>query len=258
MGLWGRRALPWAFLGTFGAVMILGPLPVVSVDYTGVHIDGFTSFGRAINPVYTFVYRWVPTASRMKHPLRYGALLSVALTAGVALGLDRLRAKLPDHAWIAGIAGLGWAALVGPWPLRTSPFPGAFVQGLAGCTEVDLPGSPSGETALDDLHRLDGLTWIPRYPLDEKKAGGTGLPSAEEMTRSGERADALAAMYRGGPWSLPDTACVLYDATWCAGTDGAPLKPNGALGTPTTALSPHLFVSPKGGPRRVEVYRKGR
>ena len=56
--------------------MALGPVP--TVPWSGHVIEGYSTLPRGVNLLYQAVYQWVPTASRMCHPMRWGMLYATA------------------------------------------------------------------------------------------------------------------------------------------------------------------------------------
>jgi hypothetical protein len=254
-GLRGRAGVGWGLLAVAGLLLTLGPLPVVPAGFGGHVVAGYGALPRVGNPVYDFVYQWVPTASRMRHPMRWATLLAVAMTAVTARGVDGLRARWPDHALLAVATALAWVGFVGPWPLRESPFPGDTIAALAGCTAIVLPAEPPGDRERDDVRRLEGLLWVPRTPSDDHGNGGTGAPSATMAAADVAREAALAAALDGEPADLGG-ACVLFEPQW-VGSDGLAVRQRllAAFGAPVATLVPTRLFAADGIPRRIEVYR---
>ncbi len=261
-GLGRRERLGWALLAVVGAVLALGPLPPLPEALGGRVVEGYGGLGRGENPVYEVVYQWVPTASRQRHPMRWATLLVVGMAAATALGVDRLRGRWPDHVLLAVVAGVGWVAWVGPWPLRQAAFPQEVVDAMAACDALVLPRTPAGDRDLDDVHRLEGLLWIPRAPARTRGSGGVGEPTAgmrawSNVVEAG-LADALAGKAPPDDRRL-EGACVIFESSWF-GNDATRFRAGlvAAFGEPAFFLSPADLFMADGTRRRVEVFLPGR
>lgn len=204
----------WIAVWALAGLLILGPLPAVPEWLGTTDADTLGGVWRRENPVYTLVYQWVPSASRMRHPLRYGLLLAVALVALTVRGTDLWGEKRPRLAGWLVAAGAAWAVLVGPWPLRSSPLPADLLAAIAPCDEFLLAAPASGDRQRNAIHRLEALAWKPAYPVDESRAGGVGAPTGQQRARSAERVADLAAALRGDPGAVGAGTCVLYDPDW--------------------------------------------
>lgn len=259
VGLANRKSAPWTLLALVGAVLALGPLPAVPDGWGFRQVEGFGAMDRTRNPFYELVYQWFPTASRQRHPMRWATLLTVAMAAATIYGVDRLRHRWPDHVLLAVLTGLGWAAWVGPWPLRQADFPQETVVAFSRCTELILPRIPGGERDLDDVHRLEGLLWLPRSPARSKGSGGVGKPT-KEMQRWSEPFEAqmktiMGAQARPDPDPLAGR-CVIFEESWY-GKDSARVRSRlaAAFGEePTFSVTPTDLFAADGTTRRVEVW----
>jgi hypothetical protein len=203
------------------------------------------------------VYRWVPTAARLYHPLRYGTLLVAGLVPIIALGADRLAERRPRLALASLAAALGWATWVGPWPLPLTPFPGPLANTLRSCTEVLYTAPPGGAFFLSDAFVIAGLSWRPSYPHHDGSGNiGSGPPTATQTARGAERMAALAATLEGDPSLLPVGSCVVFDAQSLRGdTAGVQSRLFAALGKPEIAEIPAHTVYKQHPRRLVLVYR---
>jgi hypothetical protein len=268
LGLKGRTGAAWAFIAIFGAAMALGPLPVV--PWHGSVVEGYSTLERGSNWLYNAVYMSVPTASRMLHPMRWAMLLSVAMTAATAMGFDHIRDRWPKLALPLLGAAFGWAMLVGPWPMLHKPFPRATVDAFEGCTDLiiagELPYLPgyefgAADSALvhDDVHRLEGLLWVDRSPLDHfQSRGPVGDPTPKMQQIALTRTAQLNAALAGDPTASASLAgaCVIYEPDWVM-TNGESVEPLlvSAFGPPTaTVESTSLYRFPK-YKRMIEVFR---
>lgn len=253
-GLWRRDRVGFAALALVGAILALGPWPVLPGDLGGRVVDGYGGGERGENPLYQLVYQWVPTASRMRHPLRWATLLVVAMTAATAFGVDRLRARHPDHAVLAVLAGLAWAAFVGPWPLPERPFPRALLDATTSCSAIVLPARVNGPVELDDVHRLEALLWLPRAPEEGNGAMGVGRLDPRRGEWSNARMEALAAALAGDPTAMGD-ACVFFEPRW-AGPRAAAIRGElvAAFGEPLATVRPTDLFAFNGYTRQIEVY----
>lgn len=253
LALTERRAWPWVAMAAAGAVLVLGPLPAwpealggrawpalsETILATPLWMDptALDTEPRARNWAYLLIFQWVPLASRMRHPLRWGLLLAAATVALVALGADRLARRNPALAGGLVLGGIAWAALIGPWPLPRSPYPGDLARALASCSEVLLPGLAPG-AATDLAARLDALHGRPRYPVRPDPAGGLGDPDDATRARSDDRESALHAAFAGDRSRLAPGACVVFEG------DAAPEPARLAFGefdpldAPAHALTP--------------------
>lgn len=250
LGLRGRRGAAWAALVIVGAVLAVGPRIALPDGWPGAVVPGFGQVPRVPNPLYELVYQWVPTASRMHHPLRWGLLCAVGLAGLVATGTDQMRRRWPDHAALAIAAALGWAALVGPWPLRRAPFPD--LAAFDGCTELLYLSAADNQGEADDARRLDGLLWLPRFPLDNLASSGTAPPTAREQATSAAREAALQARLAGQAADLPPGTCVLARPE-DIGASGPALR--AAFGEPAGRLDGSVFQRGDGPPKTLDVYR---
>lgn len=203
----GRRALPWVALGLVGLALAIGPWPDVPDALGGVAVDGAPGGLRRYNVLYGMVYRWIPTAPRMHHPLRWGLLLLAATAALVAAGADRLGERRPRVALGVLIAGAAWAVLVGPWPQRATPFPGEAARAVAGCAELWTPDGV-GPGAECRWAVADGILGVPRYPVAWCRMRNQPPPLQADMGRNGPRVDAMRRVLAGDARARTDGACV--------------------------------------------------
>lgn len=242
------RVATWLVAG----VLILGPLPMVP-EWLGT-TDAGTLGGvwRRENPVYTFIYQWLPTASRMRHPLRYGLLLTVALAAMTVAGTERWRENRSRLVTIALVAAAAWAILAGPWPLRSSPLPTALLAAVEPCEEFVLAAPPPDDRQRNGVRRLEALTWKPAYPVDESRSGGVGEPTAFHRARSSTVVTDLAVALRGDPGAIGAGTCVLLDPAWLAPEERSPTRRR--LARTFGEAKPEVTLSPEGG--EVEIYRR--
>ena len=270
LGLRGRTGAAWSLIAIFGAGMALGPLPVV--PWSGYVVEGYSTLERGSNWLYNAVYMWVPTASRMLHPMRWAMLLSVAMTAATAVGFDRLRDRWPKLALPMLGAAFGWAMLVGPWPLLHTPFPRATVDAFEGCTDIIIAGElpymsgyefGAADSALvhDDVHRLEGLLWVDRSPLDHfMSRGPVGEATVKMQQLNLTRSAQINAALAGDPTAAAalSGACVIYESDWIL-SNGESVEPLlvSAFGPPVATIeSESLFRFPK-YKRVLEVFRPG-
>ena len=261
VGVARRERVGWALLAVFGATMALGPLPALPDGIGGGVIPGYGAMNRTENPAYPAVYQWVPTASRQRHPMRWATLLLVGMAAATAFGVDRARKKWPDHTLVAVVAGAGWVAWVGPWPLREADFPQEVVDALGSFEALVLPRVPGGERDLDDVHRLEGLLWVPRAPARSRGTTGVGGPTPEMRTWSKSVEEALAARLGGAAPPAEDPlagTCVIFEKSWFD-QDGDRIRASlvRTFGDPAFALAPNDLFMADGTQRRVEVFLPG-
>jgi hypothetical protein len=255
-----RRTLPWVFLLVMGGVLALGPIPRWPTWLGGhawpelsatmmqvprwMDADALNTEPRARNWVYLLTFQWVPLASRMRHPLRWGLLVVAAGVAIVAMGADRLALRRPRWAAAAVVAGVVWAGLIGPWPLPQSPFPGELAATLRTCEEVLLPS----QLPRDVAYRMDALHDRPRWPVRYDPHGGFGAPTDSALAESAVRERGLAAAREGDVSQLPAGACVvlLRDSVW-----GDALS--AGLGTPLSLVVPARTLQT--GETHLELWR---
>jgi hypothetical protein len=213
-----RERWPWVLLAAVGAILVLGPLPM---SLLGAPIPGLRAAVPAVprwmdpaalstaprvrNLPYLVVFQWLPGASRMRHPVRWGVLVIAGLVPIVAAGVDRIGGR---RAWGVVAAGALWAAIVGPWPLPERPFPGAAFERLRGCSEVLYPGLP--ERPADRVDRLDAIHGRPRYPRRVDPGGGFGDAPDPEVSTAREAA-LQALLATGDASGIPAGACLVVD-----------------------------------------------
>ena len=189
-----RGQAPWIALAAVGAALILGPEP----ELPGI--------GRVDNPIYQLVYQWVPTAARMRHPLRYGVLWVAGLAALAAAGADRAwSARARVTAAILALAAVA-AVVPGPWPLRTSPLPTPLVEHLAGCDAVWAPHADGCTAAA-----VEGLLGRATTPTPECPLRNVPLP--DPARRAADRARVAAWSAARDEGVLPPGVCALVDVT---------------------------------------------
>lgn len=268
LGFKGRAGAAWGLIAVFGAIMALGPLPVV--PWNGFVIEGYSTLARGSNWLYNAVYMWVPTASRMLHPMRWAMLLSVAMTAVAAIGFDEVRARWPKLAVPMLASAFAWATLIGPWPLLSTPFPTETVDAFEGCTDLviagDLPymsgyefGAADSALVHDDIHRLEGLLWIDRSPLDHfQSRGPVGDPTQKMQEIALTRLAQLNAALAGDPKASASLAgaCVIYQPDWVV-ANGESIEPLlvSTFGPPTATFdSTSLFRFTK-YKRMISIFR---
>ncbi len=134
-----RRARPWLFLLVLAGVMALGPTPGMP------------------NPLYLAVDRWYPLASRMYHPNRWMVVGVAGGCVAAALAVDR---------WGRGgdfvVITLSLAAAIGgPWPMRTAPWPREMVVAFDGCSRVQLATSAPPPSFEQRITTLAAVLWRP-------------------------------------------------------------------------------------------------
>lgn len=242
-GLRSRRDLAWVAVSLVGFVLALGPAPEVGDARVG-------------NPIYLYAYPWVPTFSRMSHPLRYGVLLAVGLTAGTAIGVDRLRVRWPEHALLLVASGLAWLVIVGPWRLRVSPFPEAVATTLAPCDTLVLAVDLDGERPFEDVRRLQGLLWRPVYPAQDRAAGGIATPTPRQRAASDGLRALRDQLLSGARTDLPPGVCVVHDEGLVYPyTEEARAGIVRVLGEPGTVIEVEGLYKPSAATRRLEVFR---
>ncbi len=243
-----RASLPWVLLVALASLLVLGPMPG-GEDST------------LLNPVYVFFHRWVPSAARMHHALRWGLLLSVGLCALTALGTDELRRW---RAWLGPaslVAALAWVSLAGPWPLPANPFPGVAEQALGNCQEVLLaPGRPSAHARRTpgELTLLEGVHWKPSWPALQDPLQDMPQPSAAELATSLARQRSLDALLAGGEplEPLPAGACVLLDPEISSvPSELARQRLGSRFGEPQLLTIPARSFHGQQEPRLLEVWR---
>ncbi len=261
-----RATWPWLALVLVGAVLALGPLPMV--PGLGAPVPGLLEAVPAVpgwmdpavlshaervdNLPYQVVYQWLPGASRMRHPLRWGVLLLAGLVPLVAFGVDRVARRAR---WPLVAAGAAWALIVGPWPLPSAAFPGDVVRALDGCAEVLYPALPrtTGGT-MERVTRLDGLHGRPRYPRRFDPRGGVGDPPPDVVVTSGEREAMLLRVAMGDTAGLAAGACLVVDPVVTLDADVVTAALTTALGAPVTVAFPAHTVDPV-GPGELRVWR---
>ena len=260
-----RRSAPWVAVALLGAVLALGPMPAVPQAVGSLvgasPVREHSTLPRVHNPVYEAVYRWVPTGSRMRHPMRWAILLSVGGAVLAARGADRLRSVSRDHAAIAvGTAAL-WTAGVGPWPLPRTPFPAELVAAFEDCEALVFVRELDGG-AQDDVQRLQGLLWLPRSPPPMGRNGeGRATPRYVGWALGVQRAvnDRMFGPPPGrppAPSGLLAGACVVEEPLWNArDREVVHVALERAFGPPaTTVRARYIFANPE-VPRTMTVYR---
>ena len=254
-----RRHLPWVLLVLLAALLVLGPLPVVPSWAGGSVLQAYGDAPRLLNPVYTAFFRWVPTAARMHHALRWGTLLASGLCALTALGTDMLLRRSRTLALGLLAAGAAWAIWVGPWPIPLRPFPGQAEEQLAACQEVIV--APIQPTATvfrtpGEAHLLEGVVWQGFYPLYHDPLQGWPDPTAEEWAVSTDREAALDQFLAGGDAHLPTGACVLVDVEATRIPMGSVQQRFATLGLqPSTLTLPAGTFHKQTTPRALQIYR---
>lgn len=230
-----RRELAWWTLLAVGLVLVLGPRPEVAGE-------------PVTNPVYEAVYRWVPTASRMKHPIRYGLLVVAGLAALSARGADRVAARDPRVGALAVALAVAWPWATKTHPLPSSPFPGAVAARLAACEEIWLP-EDTDRKARCRWMPLDGLTFVARLPADRCTSRGVRGPSPEALARDEAVRPLLARVLAGEGDALAPGACVVL-------LDGDPrtAATRRALGRPDRVPLPPRTLLPDGVPHTLLVF----
>jgi hypothetical protein len=259
LGFRRRGSRPWLALALFGAVMALGPLPVVPTWLGGIVLPEFGPLPRRENHLYTLIYQWVPSASRMRHPLRYALLASVGLTWAVAHGLPRLESWRRGAGVVSVGAALAWAVAFGPWPAAHHPFPRPVLEALDDCRVLVLLGTPAQEAHRDQVLRLAGLTWHPVWPVDiQIGIRGAARPDARQTALSGAISGALAMRLQGGAAALPEGACVVFNPAWNVDPDTAWSRLNQAFGPPvaTVDIDGLLSAFTTQAPVRIGVFRE--
>ncbi len=257
VGLARRERLPWLVVVVFGCALALGPFP--PAPWGSQVFEGYGTLPRGGNPLYTFIYQWFPLASRMHHPMRWAGLASVALAAATAYGVDAMRTRWSDHAIIGVIAGLLWTTWVGPWPLPKSDFPQELYAALDHCEGIVLPAEPPGSRELDDIHRLEGLLWVPRAPASSKGSGGVGAPTKAITEWSALRVEGLQNALDGKPLTGPDPLlgmCILYESRWVRqNTQNVREQLVTTFGPPAQVITATGLFAVDGTTRRIEVFR---
>ncbi len=216
MAVFRRRHLPWLFLVLTGAVLVMGPLPLLSQGPGGQSWEALGGGSRVVNPVYMWVFRWVPSASRMHHAMRWGSLMTVGLAAFSALGIHQLARRIPSLALATLVSGLLWVVFLGPWPLALNPFPGQVEQSLGTCSQVlvapRLPQRGARRTP-GEFQLLQGLHQRPSYPILFDALQGFAPPTSRQREISFRRRNSLEALLSGSAPSsaLPSQSCVLVD-----------------------------------------------
>ncbi len=261
LGAWDRRTLPWTLLLGFAALMMLGPLPPWPAWLGGEVHELHDAVPRAANPLYIAVHRWVPSASRMHHALRWGVLATAAVAALAALGLERLAARRPPLAWGLLAAGVAWAAIAGPWPLKLHAFPGDVERATADCGAIWLAPSRLDRSlgrVPGEPYLLQGVAWRRFYPVTWDSTQGRPPPTVAEAAASQRAEASIQALIAGHPppEPLPPRTCLLVDR-------GASLVPAEALGARLRSLGAQAdeLVLPAGSfhgqeePRTWEIHR---
>lgn len=221
-----RRDAGWAAVAVLGLVLAAGPFPRVPTALASLEHEG----PRAPNPVYAAVYRWVPTASRLRHPNRWGILLLAGTAALVAAGADQLARRRPRMTGALLAGGAAWIAWVGPYPIRATAFPGALLDAVDGCTEIWVPPTPAEGPCT--WTQAEGLFWRPRYPATWCRERNVAPPTRATLAANGPRAGAMMQLVSGVETRVPTGTCVVVDeAVW-----------GGALATLEARLGPPRHV----------------
>ncbi len=253
-GRW-RAAAPWLAL-LLCAGLVLGPLPQAPT-WWGAPMPGLDAEPRVVNPLYDLVFHWLPTASRMHHPLRWGVLVTAGLCALAAAGADRLFASRPRLTAALVVAGLAQAAALGPWPLPTSPLPGHVEAALRPCSELLFPAVAEDPWFDHARAHLSGVAWRPMWPPPDPER----LPFAGPIGPSRREADArtrdLVGIQRGRiPPDLPPGACLILDpAAHGAGRERAEEALTAAFGEHEVLALEARLLYPGHKPRRLWVWR---
>jgi hypothetical protein len=260
-GLWRRRHAAWLGLVVLGLVLALGPFPPVPELFDGKTLLPWGDVPRREHPIYQWVYQWVPTASRQRHPMRWLGLSTIGFAVATAWGVDALRTRWPRLIPGVVVGALAWVALVGPWPLRQSPFPQDVVDAFAGCEAIVLDRVPIGEREVDDLQRLEGLLWLPRAPVQSQGTGGTGKPTEAFRTWARAHEGALQRLMVGGKVRREDLeslrgSCVVQEASWSPeGHDQRRQALDANLGPPSAVLPVRGLFAKESAPRTLRIYR---
>lgn len=252
LALVGARArLGWSAVTAIGLLLAVGPWPIA--PWGDRIFEGYSALPRTDNPVYALVFQWSPLAH---DPMMWASLSTVALAAATALGVDRVRERWPNIVIGCVFGGMAWTISVGPWPMPQSPYPQDVVEALGDCKGLVLPAEPADAQAIDDVHRLEALLWVPRAPI-------AGEPATKEMVQWAELRDrGFRDAIDDAPLHGPDPLagmCVLYESRW-VGRDTQNTRETlvATFGQPTRVLVPSALFAVDGTTRRIEVYAGGR
>ncbi|MDP2312690.1 MAG: hypothetical protein Q8P41_07280 [Pseudomonadota bacterium] len=265
-----KATAPWLALAIVGAGLALGPLPMV--PGVGAPVAGLreavpamprwmdpavlSDAERVNNLPYQVVYQWLPGAARMRHPMRWGVLFVAGVVPLVAFGVDRLAARRGRAAWALVAAGGAWAAVVGPWPMPATPFPGEAADALSGCTEILFPNLPKqGGGNMERVTRLDGIHGRPRFPRIEDPRGGTGSFPASVRAAQAAREPLLTQVATGNVADVPDGACIVVDLPVTLNAAQVGLALGETLGKHERVAFPAHTVDPDGRAGEIQLWR---
>jgi len=257
-GVWGRgrAAAPWLAL-LAAAALVVGPYPVLYGDLYGVHYGAHDGAHTVINPIYDAAFRWLPTASRMHHPMRWAALVTAGLAALAAVGMDRIWAARPRLA--AGLLVLAalQAATLGPWPLTTSPWPGEVARALSDCERLYFPSAFDAQWLDHARAHTSGVAWRPSEPPPTHKALPFAIPEGEALEAARATKRDLRRLLAGKlPDDLAPGACVLLDAgVQGVGRQRAARRLEEAWGAPLTVEVAPGLLYPGDDPGALRVFR---
>ena len=246
LGAWGRwrAAAPWLAL-LLVALLVVGPYPALTDERS------------LTNPIYDAAFRWLPTASRMHHPMRWAVPMIAGLAALAAVGMDRIGAARPRLAAGLLAAGALQAAAIGPWPLTTSPWPGGVARALSDCEVIYFPSAFDAQWLDHARAHTSGLAWRPGRPPPTHADLPFALPSGEaaEAVRA-EKRDLRRLLSGKLPAALAPGGCVVLDAgVQGVGRQRAGRRLEDAFGPPESVQVAPGLLYPGDDPGALLIFR---